>query len=229
MVRTDVLAKIALFEGLQPQALDRVAGIAVARRYVAGQRIFSEGDAGEGFHVVVEGRVKIFKLSPDGKEQILHVWERGEPFGEVAALEAKPFPAHAAALEATTTASISRAGLMELMRQSPDFALELVGELAARLRRFAALVESLSLHEVPARLASYLQLLDERCGGTGDVQLDLAKGQLANVLGTSPETVSRILTRLVRDGVLATAGRHGYKVLDRRALVDIAAGVLRLG
>jgi len=229
MVRSDVLAKIALFGGLAPGTLGRVAGIAVSRRYPGGATIFAEGAPGAGFHVVVEGRVKIFKLSPDGKEQILHVWGHGEPFGEVAALEGRPYPAHAMALEDTSTAYISRAGLLELVRESPDFALELLGELAGRLRRFAQMVESLSLREVPGRLSAYLLLLDERLGRTGQVELDLAKGQLANLLGTSPETLSRILARLAREGMLEAAGRHGYRLLDRDALADLADGSRRLG
>ena len=133
------------------------------------------------------------------------------------------------ALEDTSTAYISRAGLLELVRESPDFALELLGELAGRLRRFAQMVESLSLREVPGRLSAYLLLLDERLGGTGQVELDLAKGQLANLLGTSPETLSRILARLAREGMLEAAGRHGYRLLDRDALADLADGSRRLG
>ena len=90
-------------------------------------------------------------------------------------------------------------------------------------------MESLSLREVPGRLAAYLLLLDERHGGTGQVELDLAKGQLASLLGTTPETLSRILTRLQREGFLATAGRHGYRLLDRAALAALAEGTRRLG
>lgn len=229
MVPSAVLARISFFEGLSRPALELVAGIAVARRYQAGEAIFAEGDPGSGFHVVVDGRVKIFKLSPEGKEQILHIWGRGEPFGEVAALEGRPYPAHAVALEVTSTASISRAGLNELMQRSPDFAIELLATLARRLREFAQQVESLSLREVPGRLAAYLLLLDERSGGTGRMELDLAKGQLANLLGTTPETLSRILSRLVREGFLAPAGRHGYELRDLDGLGDLAGGTRRLG
>jgi CRP/FNR family transcriptional regulator, dissimilatory nitrate respiration regulator len=229
VVRPEELARIALFEGLEPRTLALVAGIATPRRYRRGAAIFAEGEPGAGFHVVVEGRVKVFKLSPDGKEQILHVWGPGEPFGEVAALEGRPFPAHAEALEDCRTAYLPRAGLLELIRRSPEFALELLGELAGRLRRFAQMVESLALREVPGRLAAYLLLLDDRQGGAGRVELDLAKGQLANLLGTMPETLSRILARLAREGLLESAGPRGYVLTDRAALEELAAGTRRLG
>ena len=229
MVRPEDLARIALFEGLEPRTLALVAGIAIPRRYPRSAAIFAEGEPGAGFHVVVEGRVKVFKLSPEGKEQILHVWGPGEPFGEVAALEGWPYPAHAEALEDCRTAYIPRAGLLALIRQSPEFALELLGELAGRLRRFALMVESLALREVPGRLAAYLLLLDDRQGGAGRVELDLAKGQLANLLGTMPETLSRILARLAREGLLEGAGPRGYVLIDRAALQDLAAGTRRLG
>lgn len=229
MLRAADLGKIALFEGLEPRALALVAGIAVPRRYRRGEAIFAEGEPGVGFHVVVAGRVKVFKLSPEGKEQILHVWGPGEPFGEVAALEGRPFPAHAEALEDCRTAFVPRAGLLELIRQSPEFALELLAELAGRLRRFAELVESLSLREVPSRLAAYLLMLDDRAGGEGQVELDLAKGQLANLLGTMPETLSRILARLARECFVEPDGPRGYRLLDRAALEELAAGTRRLG
>ncbi len=228
MVRAEELAQIALFEGLEPRTLELVAGIAVPRRYRRGEAIFAEGEPGAGFHVVVSGRVKVFKVSPEGKEQILHVWGAGEPFGEVAALEGRPYPAHAEALDDCRTAFVPRAGLLELIRRSPEFALELLAELAGRLRRFAQMVESLSLREVPGRLASYLLLLDDRQGGVGRIELDLAKGQLANLLGTMPETLSRILARLVRDGFIVADGPRGYRLLDRAALEDLAAGTRRL-
>jgi CRP/FNR family transcriptional regulator len=91
------------------------------------------------------------------------------------------------------------------------------------------MVESLALREVPGRLAAYVLLLDDRQGGTGRIELDLAKGQLANLLGTMPETLSRILARLAREGLLESTGPRGYRLTDRAALEDLAAGTRRLG
>ncbi len=93
------IARIPLFEGLPEDQLQDLASIAIEKSMDRGQTIFSEGDQGIGFYVVEAGRIKIFKLSPEGKEQILHLFGPGEPFGEVPVFEGRNFPAHAVTLE----------------------------------------------------------------------------------------------------------------------------------
>lgn len=220
----ETIAAVPLFEGLDRPHLDQLAALAVPRSYAAGQVIVTEGDPGTGFHVVTAGRVRVFKSSPEGREQILHVWGPGEPFGEVAVLEGGAFPAGAAALEPTRTLYFPRAALLDLVRRQPEFALRLLGMLARRLRGFAAQVEALTLREAPARLAAYLLLRDEEQGRTGLVELDLAKGQLANLLGATPETFSRVLARLAREGLTRNEGVRSVRLLDPDGLAAVAAG-----
>lgn len=220
----EAIAAVPLFAGLDPPRLDQLAALALPRAFGAGQIIFSEGEPGAGFHVVTDGRVRVFKSSPEGREQILHVWGPGEPFGEVAVFEGGAFPASAAALEPAKTLFFPRAALLDLCRRDPEFALRLLGVLARRLRGFAAQVEALTLREAPARLASYLLLRDEEQGGTGLVELDLAKGQLANLLGATPETFSRVLARLAREGLIRSEGARSVRLLDPDGLASVAAG-----
>lgn len=224
-----VLRGVGVFEGLGRAHLDTLARLAVRRSYVAGETVFSEGETSGGLHVVRTGRVRVYKLGPEGKEQILHIWGPGEPFGEAAAFEDVSYPAHAEAIEATTTLFIPRAGLIEEVRRDPEFALALVTLLSRRLRRLAGLVESLSLREVPGRLAAFLLLLSERQGGIDRVSLDIPKTQLAAVIGTIPETLSRILGRLSREGIAATDGPRAVLLRDRDALRALAEGTRRLG
>ena len=94
-----IMRTVPLFQGLSSSARVALAGIARQRHFQKGEAIFSEGESGHGFFVVTEGRVKIFKLSADGKEQILHIFGAGEPFGEVPVFTGRHFPAHAMALE----------------------------------------------------------------------------------------------------------------------------------
>jgi CRP/FNR family transcriptional regulator, dissimilatory nitrate respiration regulator len=223
------LRGVRAFEGLDRSHLETLARLAIRRSHAAGATIFSEGDTSGGLHVVRTGRVRVYKLGPEGKEQILHIWGPGEPFGEAAAFEDVPYPAHAEAIEATTTLFIPRAGLIEEVRRDPDFALALVTLLSRRLRRLAGLVESLSLREVPGRLAAFLLLLSERQGNIDRVSLDIPKAQLAAVIGTIPETLSRILGRLAREGIAATDGPRSIVLRDRDALRALAEGTRRLG
>lgn len=195
--RADV-RRIPLLEKLSGEEQDDLAALSSPRRFSKGDVVFTEGDPGDGFHIVIEGRIKVYKLSVQGKEQILHVWGPGEMLGEVAALQGIRLPAHAAALEASRTLFLPRAGLLALIAKNPDFALRFMAVLARRLRSLADLVEALSLQEVPSRLATYLLLLDSRQGNRGRIEWDLPKADIARLLGTIPETISRTLGRWTR-------------------------------
>ena len=129
---------------------------AVNRSYKKGQTIFSEGDEGAGFYAIISGRVKIFKLSPEGKEQILHMMGAGEIFGEVPVFTGQEYPANAEAHINSSLLFFPRNSFIELVKKDPSLSLNMLALLSWRLRRFAALIEDLSLKEVPGRLAAYL-------------------------------------------------------------------------
>ncbi|MEZ0328436.1 MAG: Crp/Fnr family transcriptional regulator [Dissulfuribacterales bacterium] len=207
--------------------LQKIAAVAQLRRYQRGQRIFDEGDAGNGFYMVSKGRVKIFKLSPEGKEQILHVFGHGEPFGEVAVFEGRNFPASAEAMEAMEAIFIARSDFIELIQKNPALTLKMLSMLSMRLRFFAHLIEDLSLKDVPSRLARYLLLTAEKQKNNKTIQLDITRGQLASLLGTIPETLSRIFSRLQTNGILSTNG-NAVTIQDFHILEAIAEGSTKL-
>jgi CRP/FNR family transcriptional regulator len=222
-----LVANIPLFEGLPDEQYRDLASIALVKSFSRGQTIFSEGDPGTGFYVVVSGRVKIYKLSADGKEQILHIFGGGEPFGEVPVFEGRRFPAHAVALDETRCLFFPRSAFTDLISRNPSLSLNMLAVLSRRLRRFTVLVDDLSLKEVPGRLAAHLLYLSDRNEGAADLELDVPKGQLAGMLGTIPETLSRILTKMVKQGLIESDGPH-IRILDREELAELAEGVKRL-
>lgn len=224
---TEQIAAIPLFEGLPIDQQGDLARIAVEKSFKRGQTIFSEGAEATGFYVVSSGLVKIFKLSPDGKEQILHIFGPGEPFGEVPVFEGRRFPAHALALEESRFLFFPRSAFVDLIKANPSLALNMLGILSRRLRRFAALVDDLSLKEVPGRLAVHILYLSERQAGTDDLTLEVPKAQMAALLGTIPETLSRILTRMSKQGLITSDGPN-IKILDREGLAELAEGLRRL-
>lgn len=213
------LTGISLFAGLSRIQHEALGRIGVRRSFRKGERIFSEGDEGSGFYAVLTGRVKIFKVSTEGKEQILHLFGPGESFGEVSVFTGQGFPADAAAAHPTTLLFFPRAAFSGLIRQDPALALNMLAQLSQRLRHFAGLIEDLSLKEVPGRLAKYLLYLSGREGGA--VELDVSKGQLASLLGTIPETLSRILAKMNRQGLIRSRGSQ-IIILDRPGLEAIA-------
>ena len=192
-----------------------------------GEVIFAEGEDADGFYVVITGRVKIFKLSPDGKEQILHFFGPGEPFGEVPVFMGQHFPASAEVMEESRVFFFPRKSFVDLIKRTPSLALNMLAILSKRLRRFAALIDDLSLKEVPGRLAAYLLYLSDQNRGAKVLELAVTKAQLASLLGTIPETLSRILGKLSSQGLIESDGRR-IRIMDREALRDLAESGGRL-
>ncbi len=223
MLNLPQIQSIPLFSGLPEDQLRELATIVGVKSYRRGQLIFQEGEEGRGFYVVKSGRVKIYKLSPDGKEQILHIFGPGEPFAEVPVFAGQRYPANAEALEDCRLWFFPRAGFVELIRRHPSLALNMLAMLSLRLRQLVKLVEDLSLKEVPARLAAYLLYTAEE-KGTGQFDLDIPKSQLANLLGTTPETLSRLLAKLVKEAYIESSGPR-IIIKDKLGLQALAAGL----
>ena len=127
------------------EQIEDLAMIVTDQVFRKGETIFSEGEDGNGFYVVITGRVKIFKLSSEGKEQILHFFGPGEPFGEVPVFTGQHFPANAEAMEESRVFFFPRKSFVDLIKRNPSLALNMLAVLSKRLRRFAALIDDLSL------------------------------------------------------------------------------------
>jgi CRP/FNR family transcriptional regulator len=212
-----VIEESELFGGLPPEHLDEIIKIAVTKNFKRGESIFFEGDPGDGFYMVATGKVKIFKTSISGKEQILHIFGRGEPFGEVPVFHGQPFPANAMALEKTSLVFFPRKRFVGLVNSMPALVMNMLAVLSIRLRRFATQIENLSLKEVPARLANYLLYLSAEQKSPDLVELEISKGQLASLLGTIPETLSRIFAKMSDEGLIKVDGKR-ISLLDREGL-----------
>ena len=217
------IREIPLFAGLIDEQIQWLAAIVEKRKYSRGKVIFTEGEEAAGLYVLHTGRVKIYKLSSEGKEQILHIFGPGEPFGEVAVFAGGQFPAYAEALEVSETLFFPRKKIVELLTKDPSMAMNMLAMLSKRLKYFTQLVENLSLKEVPQRLAAYLLVLATMKDKRDTVELDIAKGQLASLLGTIPETLSRILNKMTIQGYIEVEGRQ-IKLLDRQSLENISMG-----
>ena len=216
-----ILSVTPLFKGLSESQLEEISTIAIDRQYQRGQSIFLEGDEANGFYIVAEGQVKIFKTSLEGKEQILHIYGAGNPFGEVPVFSGSRFPANALALVKSRVLFLPRADFVRLIAEHPSLSMNMLGELSMRLRQFTVQIENLSLKEVPSRLASYLIVLAEEQGETDNVSLTISKGQLASLLGTIPETLSRIFAKMTAQGLIRVDGKKIH-LLDVTALEDLA-------
>ena len=220
---SEEISEAALFQGLLAEQVESLARICVERRYIKGEELFSEGSSASGFYLAVSGKFKIFKLSPEGKEQILHIFGRGEIFGEVPAFAGGNYPASAEAIESGRALFFPRSSFMDLIVREPAIAVNLLGILSRRLRRFTHMIEDLSLKDVPGRLSAYLIYLGERSADRQVLELDITKTQLASLLGTIPETLSRIFAKMAQQGIISVEGRT-IRVLDMKLLEAVAGG-----
>jgi CRP/FNR family transcriptional regulator len=216
-----IVSDIPLFSGLSENHLKEIENIAVEKNFSRGEIIFSEGDNGNGFYVVIDGQVKIHKLSLEGKEKILHIFGPGEPFGEVPVFTDRTFPANAETLSKSRLLFFPKNAFVALIMKNPSLALSMLGVLSMRLREFTMQIEHLALKEVPGRIASYLLYVSEEQESSNHIELEISKGQLASLLGTIPETLSRIFSKMSSQGLIEVEGRTIW-LLDRQGLTDLA-------
>jgi CRP/FNR family transcriptional regulator len=217
----EIISGTPLFRGLPENHLREIKQIAVDRYFGKGKPIFLEGDEGNGFFIIVDGRVKIYKVSSEGKEQILHIFGPGEPFGEVPVFSGQRFPANAETLSKSHLLFFPRTAFIELITKKPSLSLNMLAILSMRLREFTVQVENLSLKEVPGRLASYLIYLVDEQEKKDCVTLNISKGQLASLLGTIPETLSRIFAKMTEQNLIAVKGRT-IRLIDLQGLAAVA-------
>lgn len=222
----DTLRRAPLFANLPPADLGRVSGIASMRKAAKKEAIFHEGDRADGFFVVAAGRVKVFKLSADGKEQVLHIIEPGQSFAEATIFEGGVYPAHAEALADSELIFLPKRQFIELLERNPNIALRMLASMSRWLKRMTDLVESIALRDVEARLVRFL-CDDMKSRGTplsnGAVyEFPVSKNVLASRLGTVPETFSRTLKKLQDEGKIRVRGKQ-IRILDAAALTAPSA------
>lgn len=215
------LARFPMFAGLQPADEAALLAQAVRRRVRRGTRLFDEGDPARGFYLVLEGCVKIFKVSASGAEQVLALVGAGQTFAEAALFQpAGVYPASAEAVRPSDLLFLEREALVDRIRRDPDLALRLLGGLSMKLRRMVRLVEDLSLRDARARVARYL--LSQMPEGATQIRLPASHAVLARLLGLANETLSRTLRGLKAEGVLETVKRGAVQVGDPEALRALA-------
>jgi len=220
---SSLLSQFPVFQGLPQAQIQALARIAEPITYHPGGLIFSEADEAAGFFLVVSGQVKIYKMSLEGKEQVLHFVGPGEIFAEVPVFSGGAYPANAEALRESRTLFFPRQAIRQLLANDPNLAMNMLADLSRRLRQLTKLVESLSLKESPARLAAYLLHASKELTHADQVELDVTKGQLATLLGTTPETLSRALKKMSENGQIDVQGRV-IRLLDKPSLERMAEG-----
>jgi CRP/FNR family cyclic AMP-dependent transcriptional regulator len=207
-----VLEKTALLSGLTPAELHQLAARTARKRFRAGELLFSEGEPCHGLHIIAAGKVRIFKTSLGGREQVLAVNVPGESVAELPVFDGGNYPASAVATEDAEIAFISRRDFQAYCMEHPAVALKVLATVGARLRRLVGIIEELSFTTIRQRLITALVRLAESEGKPSargiEFQLPASHQELANQLGTVRELISRNLMRLQAEGLLEVDARQ---------------------
>lgn len=205
------LASVALFSGLSPEEVWLLALRFVRRHFSAGELLFSEGDPCRGLYIIDSGRLRIFKSSASGREQVLAMEGPGSSVAELPVFDGGPYPASVSAVDDAQILFISRQDLRAFCLEHPEVALKMLAVVGARLRRLVGIIEELSFTTVRQRLVAALVRLAQTSGKRTEhgVEFELpgSHQEMAHQLGTVRELVSRNLMRLQAEGLLQVEAR----------------------
>lgn len=219
------LREVALFADLGDDALAQVARRAVRRTYPRGRILFRDGEACRGAYVVLTGSIEVYRASSDGRVQVIHLAGAGEAVAEVPLLDGGPYPASARTAAPSELLFLSRDDFQGLYRNNPEIADAVIHDLGRRLRQMVRLVDTLSLRDVPQRVATLILSRARREGVLepgGALDLGRTQSEMASQLGTTREGVARALGRLAEDGVIRYDGPR-VEIVDP-ARLEAAAG-----
>ena len=224
-----VLGKTALLSSLSQAELQMLAARSVRKLFSTSELLFSEGEPCNGLHIIARGKVRLFKTSVNGREQVLSVNVSGESVAEIPVFDGGPYPASAVALEETEIVFISRRDFNAYCLEHPEVPLKVLTVVGARLRNLVGIIEELSFTTIRQRLISTLLKLAQSEGRKTargiEFQLPASHQELANQLGTVRELISRNLMRLQAEGLLDVDARQ-IVVKDMKglsALLDTAS------
>jgi len=219
MASLAVLRQVPYFADLDAAGLARIEERLVERRYERGRVVFMEGGPCQGLYAVRSGRVRIFKVSPEGREQVLMVAGPGETFNEVPNFDGGSNPASAEALEPSVLYLLPKADLLSIVEAEPVVARAIIRVFASHLRHLTALVEDLSFRNVRSRVAKALLKWEDQ-QVSGRVTPRLTHKQIAALAGTAREVVGRVVKSLEDQGALTIEHGHIARV-DREKLIDV--------
>ena len=219
------LSQMEIFSDLSSSEIEDIEKLGKVKKFARGETIFSQGQEAKSAYVVIEGRVKVYKIGADGRTHILHIFGRKDMFGEAVMFSGRSYPAFAQALENSEIFSMPKSDFLTLVEAKPKVAIKMLGAQAMMLRRFAAKIEDLSLRAVSARLAGYFLEQIDIAGQPSEegyvLKLSMNKSLLAAYLGTISETLSRTFHDFKEKGIIKEEKR-GLVVTDLPQLQKLA-------
>lgn len=208
---TDILQQIPLFSSLKQPELDAIDRVSITKKFPKDKIILLEDEEGDTLFIIIKGKVKVTTYSESGKEVIFSILNAGDFFGEMSLLDGKPRSATVVSMEDAQIQLIRRTEFYRLLENHPRIALRLLEELASRLRKADERIESLAILDVTGRIAGILLQFAEDRGIINNSEVIIKSRpthqELANMVGTTRETVTRVLKQLEEKSYIMMAGK----------------------
>lgn len=215
---------VSIFNTLSKKEIDEINRYFLPEKFLKKETVFSEGDASEWLYIVRKGKVKITKLSQDGKEIILEIISPREFFGGIAVVRGFPYPANAVAMEDSELLKISRRDLLSIMDRYPDLMYSMARNIGDRIKDSHEMMKNIALEKVESRIASLLIKLADKVGEDAPdgllIDMKLTKQDIAEMVGTTVETAIRTMSKLSRAGIL-TSKNGKIVILDLEKLKSL--------
>lgn len=205
---------VPIFNHLEKEQMDEIMAVTHLVSYKKGENIYCAGDQSDSLYIVGSGKVKIYRLSESGKEQLLRILHPGDFTGELALFSATVHEAYAKAIEDTSVCTIRRFELQELLMKYPSISLKVLAEFSSRLEQSEKQATWFSTEKVETRIALFLAECADHEKQSTEVVLPMNKKDMASYLGTTPETISRRLADLEKAGYIQQISNKKIKILD---------------
>lgn len=217
------LRQSRMFADLSSENLETVAAVCSLKSLEKGEMLFREGDKAEGFYVLQTGAISVFRLTPDGREQIICVFRPPESFAEVTLATLEAYPANGVALENSKVILVQRAGFRDLIHRKPELSLHMLASMSLHLKHLVQTLQDYKGRQIEVRLADWL--LRNAPAGAPSFELPVTKKNLAGQLGVTSETLSRTFARFRDEGLIRVEGPrvHLLRVEGLRAYIDAEA------
>jgi CRP/FNR family transcriptional regulator len=207
---------------LAQEELSEINSLKINKEYKKGEILFFEGDQIESLFIINQGKVKVFKYTKEGKEQILYILSEGDIFGELSLFRSEKLTFNVEALEDLNTCVLTKASFERILSKRPEISMKVLQVMGDRLIKMETLIQSLGTKDIEARIATFLlELIPEYTKSRGsikEIELPLSREEIANYIGVTRETISRKLGKMQDEGILKIKGIKKIIILDEEAL-----------
>lgn len=217
--------KAPIFSILDNEQLAEVMSSIIRRKYKKGQIVFFEGDVSDKFYIINSGKIKIFKYTKEGKEQILYILSEGDFIGYLSLLKKGKFDFNAEALEDVNVCMLTKDDFDKIVKKTPEISIRILENLHDRLVSLENLVQTLSTKDIEARIAGILKNFAKEFGREEDegivLEMPLSREEMANYIGVTRETMSRKLSSMEDDGIIELVGNKKIVIKDLKVLEEL--------